>query len=67
MNAMKHMELIFFATAAIGISAAIATSPETEPLVVAADRPLFIHPDVHMPVVTVAAKRLTPAEKAELM
>ena len=66
MNAMKHMEVIFFTVAAIGVGAAIATS-ETQPLVVAADRPLFIHPDVQMPVVTVAAKRLSAAEKAELM
>jgi hypothetical protein len=62
MNAMKHMEAIFFAVAAVGVSAAFATS-ETQPLVVSADRPLFIHPDVHMPVVTIAAKRLNPAEK----
>ena len=66
MNALKHMEAIFFAVAAIGITAAIATT-DTQPLVVAADRPLFVHPDVHMPIVTIAAKRLTPAEKAELM
>lgn len=66
MNALKHMELIFLAAAAIGITAAVATS-EPRPLLVAADRPLFIHPDVEMPVVTVTAKRLTPAEKAELM
>jgi hypothetical protein len=66
MNALKHMEAIFFTVAAIGVAAAFATS-ETQPLVVAADRPLFIHPDVQLPVVTVAAKRLTPAEKAELM
>ena len=44
----------------------MATS-DTQPLIVSADRPLFIHPDVQLPVVTVAAKRLTPAEKAELM
>ena len=66
MNALKHMEAIFFVVAAVGITAAISTS-EPQPLVVAADRPLFIHPDVQMPVVTVAAKRLTPAEKAALM
>lgn len=66
MNALKHMEAIFFTVATIAVSAAGFTS-EPEPLVVSADRPLFIHPDVDMPVVTVAAKRLTPAEKAELM
>ncbi|MBB3221998.1 hypothetical protein [Pseudoduganella umbonata] len=66
MNAMKHMEAIFFTVAAIGIGAVFATS-EPQPLVVAAERPLFIHPDVQMPVVTVAAKRLSAAEKAELM
>ena len=66
MNALKHMEVIFFTVAAVGVCAAIADS-ETQPLIVSADRPLFTHPDVQMPVVTVAAKRLTPAEKAELM
>jgi hypothetical protein len=66
MNALKHMEAIFFVVAAVGITTAIATS-DPQPLVVAADRPLFIHPDVKMPVVTVAARRLTPAEKAALM
>ncbi|WP_338758898.1 hypothetical protein [Massilia sp. METH4] len=66
MNVLKHMEAIFFAAAAIGVTAAVATS-EPQPLLVAADRPLFIHPDVKMPVVTVSAKRLSPAEKAELM
>ena len=66
MNTLKHMEIIFFTVAAIGVTAAIATS-ETQPLIVSADRPLFIHPDVQMPVVTIAAKRLSPAEKAELM
>ncbi len=63
MNAMKHMEAIFFVVAAIGLGTAFVTS-ETQPLVVSADRPLFIHPDVHMPVVTIAAKRLSPAEKS---
>ena len=63
MNALKHMEAIFFTVAAVGVCAAIATS-DTQPLIVSADRPLFIHPDVQLPVVTVAAKRLTPAEKS---
>ena len=63
MNAMKHMEAIFFAIAAVTVSTAFFTS-ETQPLVVSADRELFIHPDVHMPVVTIAAKRMTPAEKS---
>lgn len=63
MNAMKHMEAIFFAVAAAGVGTAFFTS-DTPPLVVAADRPLFIHPDVHMPVVTIAARRPAPAEKS---
>lgn len=63
MNVIKHMEAIFFTIAAVGLSAAFFTS-ETPVLVVSADRPLFIHPDAHVPVVTVEGKRLTPAEKA---
>jgi hypothetical protein len=66
MNALKHMEAIFFAVAAVAVSATFATA-EPQPLVVAAERPLFIHPDVDMPVVTIAAKRLTAVEKAALI
>jgi hypothetical protein len=66
MNALKHMESIFVGVAAIALSISFFTA-ETKPLTVAADGPLIVHSDVKMPVVTIAAKRLTPAEKAALM
>ncbi|TWI70065.1 hypothetical protein IP91_01145 [Pseudoduganella lurida] len=66
MKALKHMEVIFVAAAAIALGTSYFTT-ETKPLLVAADRPLFVHPDVKMPVVTIAAKRLTTAEKQALI
>jgi hypothetical protein len=66
MNALKHMEAIFVTAAVIAVGTSFFTT-ETQPLLVAADRPLFIHPDLHVPVVTIAAKRLTPEEKQALM
>jgi hypothetical protein len=66
MNLIKHMEAIFFAAAAVAVSAAFVTT-DTPTLIVSADRPLFIHPDAHVPVVTVPAKRLSPAEKSALI
>jgi hypothetical protein len=41
MNATKHMEAIFVAVATVGLSIAFFTS-ETQPLTVAADRPLVV-------------------------
>ena len=66
MNATKHMEAIFVAVATVGLSIAFFTS-ETKPLTVAADRSLVVQQDASMPVVTIAAKRLTAAEKAALI
>jgi hypothetical protein len=66
MNALKHMEAIFVAAAVFAVGTSFFTT-ETRPLPVAADRPLFVHPDANVPVVTVVAKRLTPAEKQALI
>jgi hypothetical protein len=66
MNAQKHMEAIFVGIAAIALSISFFTT-ETQPLTVAADGPLVVHSDVKMPVVTIAAKRLSASEKAALM
>ncbi|QGZ42102.1 hypothetical protein IP92_05508 [Pseudoduganella flava] len=66
MNALKHMEAIFVGIATISLSVAFFTT-ETKPLTVAADGQLVVQSDVRMPVVTIAAKRLTAAEKAALM
>jgi hypothetical protein len=60
------MEAIFVGIATVALSISFFTT-ETKPLTVAADGPLIVHSDVRMPVVTVAGKRLTPAEKAALM
>ena len=66
MNALKHMEAIFVGIVTIALSVAFFTT-ETKPLTVAADGQLIARSDVQMPVVTIAAKRLTAAEKAALM
>ncbi|QGZ42101.1 hypothetical protein IP92_05509 [Pseudoduganella flava] len=66
MNALKHMEAIFVGIATVALSITFFTT-EPQPLTVAADGPLIVHSDVKMPVVTIAAKRLTAAEKAALM
>jgi hypothetical protein len=61
MKALKHMEAIFVAAALVGVGVSVATS-ETAPLQVAAERSPFIHDNI--PVVTITAKRLAPADKA---
>ncbi|AXA91559.1 hypothetical protein [Massilia sp. YMA4] len=66
MNALKHMEAIFVVVAAVALSVTFATT-ETKPLTVAADPVVSVQGDAPMPVVTIAAKRLTAAEKAALI
>ncbi|WUR15138.1 hypothetical protein E7V67_008535 [[Empedobacter] haloabium] len=66
MNALKHMEAIFVVAAAVALSVTFATT-ETKPLTVAADPVVSVQGDAPMPVVTIAAKRLTAAEKAALI
>lgn len=70
MNALKHMEAIFVVVAAVALSVTFATT-ETQPLAVSADRTVVTQADMQadtpMPVVTIAAKRLTAAEKAALI
>ena len=66
MNALKHMESIFVAIAAVALSLAFFTT-ETKPLDVAAAPTVAVQNVTDMPVVTIAAKRLTAAEKAALI
>ncbi len=69
MNALKHMEAIFVAIVAVALSVSFFTT-DTKPLAIAADSALIARNDVRdttMPVVVVAAKRLTAAEKAALI
>jgi len=66
MNALKHMEAIFVAIAGVALSVAFVTT-EPKALDVAADGSLLAKAEVNMPVVTIAAKRLTAAEKAALI
>lgn len=70
MNALKHMEAIFVVVAAVALSVTFATT-EPQPLAVSADRTVVTQADMQadtpMPVVTIAAKRLTAAEKAALI
>ncbi len=67
MNALKNMEVIFVFAAALGAATSYATA--SEPVVnMAADADMvaMASDTAAMPVVVVAAKRLTPAEKAAL-
>lgn len=66
MNALKHMEAIFVVVAAVALSVTFATT-EPQPLMVAADPVVTVQEETPMPVVTIAAKRLTAAEKAALI
>lgn len=66
MNALKHMEAIFAVVATIALGVAFATT-EPRALTVAADSTIAAQADTTMPVVTIAAKRLTAAEKAALI
>ncbi|UGQ47948.1 hypothetical protein [Massilia endophytica] len=66
MNITKHMEAIFIAAALIGAVFSFTTVSQ-KPLDVAADRAVASVQQTQMPVVTVAAKRLTTAEKARLI
>jgi hypothetical protein len=66
MNITKHMEAIFIAAALIGGVFSFATVSQ-KPLDVAADSAIASVQQTQMPVVTVAAKRLTAAEKARLI
>lgn len=66
MNALKHMEAIFVIVAAAALSVTFATT-DTKPLTVAADPVVAEQATAPMPVVTIAAKRLTAAEKAALI
>ncbi len=66
MNALKHMEAIFVAIAAVALGIAFATT-EPKALDVAADSGIVAKAEVNMPVVVVAAKRLSAAEKAALI
>jgi hypothetical protein len=67
MNALKNMEIIFVFAAALGAATSYATA--SEPVIaVAADAGIVATEaiDANVPVIVVAAKRLTPAEKAAL-
>ena len=67
MNALKNMEVIFVFAAALGAATSYATA--SEPVIkMAADADVvaLAGDTAAMPVVVVAAKRLTPAEKAAL-
>lgn len=66
MNALKHMEAIFTVVATIALGVAFATT-EPRALEVAADSTVIAQAQADMPVVTIAAKRLTAAEKAALI
>jgi hypothetical protein len=66
MNALKHMEAIFVVVAAVALSVTFATT-EPQPLAVSADRTFVTQDEAPMPIVTIAAKRLTAAEKAALI
>ncbi|GGY86930.1 hypothetical protein ACFFTM_16125 [Pseudoduganella plicata] len=66
MNALKHMEAIFVVAAAVALSVTFVTT-EPQPLAVSADRTVVTQSEAPMPVVTIAAKRLTAAEKAALI
>jgi hypothetical protein len=61
MQALKHMEVIFVAAALVGVGVSVATT-DAVPLQVAAERSPVIHDNI--PVVTITAKRLAPAEKS---
>jgi hypothetical protein len=65
MNALKHMEAIFVVTLSVaGIGSYLAaTTPDAYAAAAPARMATVAEPD--MPVVTVVAKRLTAAEKAE--
>lgn len=67
MNALKNMEIIFVFAAALGAATSYATA--SEPVItVAADAEIVtVNPvEKNVPVIVVAAKRLTAAEKAAL-
>lgn len=69
MNALKHMEAIFVALVAVALGVSFFTTTP-KPLDVAADSAVVARNDVRdvtIPVVTIAAKRLTADEKAALI
>ncbi len=66
MNALKHMEAIFVVVASVALGLAFATT-EPKAIEVAADPVVAVQAEQPMPVVTIAAKRLTAAEKAALI
>ncbi|MRV74021.1 hypothetical protein GJ700_20135 [Duganella sp. FT92W] len=71
MNVLKNMEVIFVFAAALGAATSYATA--SEPVItMAADADMVAvnagtAADANIPVVVVAAKRLTAAEKAALL
>ena len=65
MNIAKNMEIIFVAAAVIAAATSYAAAAAV-PAAPAARIAVVAQADVKMPVVTVTAKRLTAAEKAEL-
>lgn len=67
MNALKNMEIIFVFAAALGAATSFATA--SEPVItVAADAGIVAveAAEANVPVIVVAAKRLTAEEKAAL-
>ncbi|GAB2877712.1 hypothetical protein GCM10027277_53840 [Pseudoduganella ginsengisoli] len=67
MNVLKNMEVIFIFAAALGAATSYATA--SEPVItMAAEAEVMTAQatDANVPVVVVAAKRLTAAEKAAL-
>lgn len=68
MNIAKHMESIFLAAAVIGAATSYASAADADATRLALSAPvsqMVVH-QAKMPVVVVAAKRLTAAEKAAL-
>jgi hypothetical protein len=65
MNIAKNMEVIFVAALAIVSASSIATAG-AEPRKLAAPEVVKVGQDPNMVVITVTAKRLTAAEKAQL-
>lgn len=69
MNVLKNMEIIFVAAASLAVATSYATAstPVIEVPAAAAAVATVAAAPAKMPVVVVAAKRLTAAEKAALI
>jgi hypothetical protein len=67
MNVLKNMEIIFVAAASLAVATSYATASTPVIEVPAAAVATVAAAPAKMPVVVVAAKRLTAAEKAALI